>query len=263
MLISLLEHPDVRARDLSSLETVMSGASAVAESLVHKCQDQLGSAFSILFGQTEMHGVISQTSVTDAPADQARTVGRPLPELEIKIADPASGDITPIGTPGEICCRGYQTMLEYYNMPGETAATIDVDGWLHMGDLAAMDNRGFITITGRVKEMIIRGGLNIYPREIEELLFGHPSVADAVVIGVPDERWGEQIAAVLQLRSTDGVAPEALKMWCRERIAAHKTPAHWYLVDQFPVTPSGKVQKFILKEDIIEGKSSIARPLAP
>jgi len=263
MLIALLDHPDVRSRDLSSLKTVMSGAAAVPESLVHRCQERLGSAFSILFGQTEMHGVISQTSITDAPADQACTVGTPLPELEIKIVDPESGNIVPIGTPGEICCRGYQTMLEYYNMPEETAATIDDDGWLHMGDLGAMDNRGFITITGRLKEMIIRGGMNIYPREIEELLIDHPAIAEAVVIGVPDERWGEQIAAILRPRATgESLAPDELKAWCRERIAAHKTPAQWYQVDQFPVTASGKIQKFILKEDISEGKLAVARPLA-
>jgi fatty-acyl-CoA synthase len=254
MLIAVLEHPDCAVRDLSSVQTIMSGASAVPEALVHRVMERLGCRFSILFGQTEMHGVISQTRITDSPADQAATVGQPLPELEVKIADPVLGTTMPIGEQGEICCRGYQNMLAYYEMPDETAATIDDRGWLHMGDLGTMDDRGFLKVTGRLKDMIIRGGMNIYPREIEELLFSHPAVAEVAVIGLPDERWGEQVAAVI--RPKDPAAPPSaaeLRDWCRERISTHKTPARWFFTESYPMTPSGKVQKFVLKDQIDAG----------
>ncbi|MDN5855632.1 MAG: AMP-binding protein, partial [Actinomycetia bacterium] len=188
MLIAMLDHPECASRDLSSFQTVLSGAAAVPASLVRRTTEQLGCQFSILFGQTETHGVISQTRVTDAPDDQASTVGQPLPRLEVKIADPETGDPVPIGEQGEICCRGYQNMLGYYGQPDETAATIDSDGWLHMGDVGAMDDRGFLRITGRVKDMIIRGGMNLYPAEIEGALTEHPAIENAAVIGVPDER---------------------------------------------------------------------------
>lgn len=254
MLIAVLEHPDFATRDLSSVETIMSGAATVAESLVERVIERVGCRFSILFGQTEMHGVISQTRVTDSPADQATTVGQPLPELEVKIVDVETSAVVPIGAQGEILCRGYQNMLEYYRLPEETAATIDADGWLRMGDLGTMDERGFLRITGRVKDMIIRGGINIYPREIEELLFLHPEIADVAVVGVPDERWGEQVAAVIRLREPDRrPQPEVLKAWCRERISSHKTPSRWYFATEYPMTPSGKIQKFVLLERIASG----------
>ncbi|MET8430686.1 AMP-binding protein [Nocardia sp. NPDC004860] len=260
MLIALLEHPDRESRDLSSVHTIMSGAAAVPQTLVERVIDQLDCRFTILFGQSEMHGVISQTRITDDPADQATTVGQPLPELEVKIVDTVSGDIVAIGEQGEICCRGYQNMLGYSDMPDETAAAIDAEGWLHMGDLGTMDERGFLRITGRLKDMIIRGGLNIYPREIEELLFTHPDVAEAVVIGVPDEKWGEQIGAVLRLRHPDTPLDiAALKAWCRERIAAHKTPSLWYFTEALPMTPSGKIQKFRVQDDIASGALTPAR----
>ncbi|MFC9840218.1 AMP-binding protein [Rhodococcus sp. NPDC127530] len=263
MLISLLEHPDRRRRDLSSLHTVLSGAAAVPQSLVERVIEELDCQFTILFGQSEMHGVISQTRVKDDPADQATTVGQPLPELEVKIIDPVTGEVLPIGEQGEICCRGYQTMLGYSDMPDETAATIDADGWLYMGDLATMDERGFLRITGRLKDMIIRGGLNIYPREIEELLFQHSDVAEVAIVGVPDEKWGEQIGAVV--RPTDPANPPdatALKTWCRDRIAAHKTPSLWYFTDRLPMTPTGKIQKFRVQQAIASGALTAAHLVA-
>ncbi len=269
MLIALLDHPDRSKRDLSSLLTIMSGASAVPRALVTRTIDLLGCQFSILFGQTEMHGVISQTRVSDAPIDQAETVGRPLPQLEVKIADTGDGSPVPIGEQGEVCCRGYQNMLGYYNMPEMTAAAVDSDGWLHMGDLGSMDERGFLKITGRLKDMIIRGGMNIYPREIEELLFTHPSVGDVAVIGVPDDEWGEQVAAVIQLkRDAEEPTADELKQFCRERLAAFKTPTWWIFVDELPVTPTGKVQKFVLRDQFatkeldagqVDGVTRIAR----
>lgn len=255
MLIALLDHPERKDRDLSGLETVLSGAATVPQALVEQVLNELDCRFTILFGQSEMHGVISQTRVTDDPVDQATTVGRPLPELEVKIVDPVTREILPIGHEGEICCRGYQTMLEYSELPDETAATIDGDGWLHMGDLGTMDERGFLRITGRLKDMIIRGGLNISPREIEELLFDHPEVADVAVLGVPDVKWGEQVGAVIRLRNPHS-PPSAISMknWCRDRIAAHKVPAQWFFVESFPTTPSGKIQKFLLAEGIDTGR---------
>ena len=254
MLIALLDHPDRATRDLSSLQTIMSGAAAVPAALVRRTIDLLGCRFSILFGQTEMHGVISQTRVTDAPQDQADTVGQPLPQLEVKIADVATGEILALGEPGEICCRGYQNMLGYYEMPEATSATIDPDGWLHMGDLGTMDDRGFIKVTGRLKDMIVRGGMNIYPREIEEFLHTHPAVAEAAVIGVPDEKWGEQIAAVLRLAPA-AQRPTAAEMraFCRAQMSAHKTPAYWSFVEALPSTPTGKVQKFVLRDQLSSG----------
>ncbi len=254
MLLALLDHPDAATRDLSSMQTVMSGAAAVPEALVRRVTSEWACNFSILFGQTEMHGCMSQTTITDSPLDQATTVGRPLPELEVRLVDPETGLVVPLGQQGEICCRGYQNMLGYYEMPEATAATIDADGWLHMGDLATMDDRGFLKVTGRLKDMVIRGGVNIYPREIEELLFGHPDIGDVIVVGVPDDYWGEQIAAIIR-PADPAVRPDplGLKQWCRERISAHKVPALWFFTDQFPMTPSGKIQKFKVRDDIVAG----------
>lgn len=261
MLIAVLEHPDSNTRDMSSTKTIMSGASAVPEALVHRVIDKWACQFSILFGQTEMHGVTNQTRLTDTPEDQASTVGQPLPELEMKIVDVETGDVVPIGEQGEILCRGYQNMLGYYEMPAETAATIEPDGWLHMGDIGTMDERGFLKVTGRVKDMIIRGGINLYPREIEELLFTHPDVADVTVIGIADEKWGEVVGAVVRLKdAANPPRPEDLKAWCRERISAHKAPSVWFYTETFPMTPSGKVQKFVLRDLIADG-TLVAEPL--
>lgn len=254
MLISLLEHPDLRRRDLTSVETILSGAATVPAELVKRTTSTLNCRFSILFGQAETHGVISQTTVDDSPEDQSLTIGRPLPWLEVKIADPETGATLPLGAAGEICCRGYQNMLEYFRMPEATAATIDGDGWLHSGDLGAMDERGYLRIAGRLKEMIIRGGLNIYPREIEDVLFGHPQIADVAVIGVPDDRWGEQVAAVVRVHDGFGRPTlDSLKEYCTDRMARHKAPTQWYFVDHFPLTPTGKIQKFALTSMVAAG----------
>ena len=254
MLISVLDHPDRARRDLSSVQTILSGAAAVPASLVRRTTEQLGCRFSILFGQTETHGVVTQTRVTDDPEDQASTVGQPLPQLEVKIADPLTGEPAPLGVPGEICCRGYQNMVGYYGRPDDTAATIDPDGWLHMGDIGTMDERGYLKITGRIKDMIIRGGLNLYPAEIEEVLALHPAVVTAAVIGVPDEVWGEQIGTVLRLRP-DHAPPtvDDLTALVRTHLAPHKAPVFWAFRDELPMTPSGKIQKFVLREEVVKG----------
>lgn len=255
MLLAVLEHPESQTRDMSSCQTIMSGAATVSEALVQRVTERWGCRFSILFGQTEMHGVTNQTALEDSPEDQSTTVGRALPELEMKIADIVTGEVLPLGEQGEICARGYQNMLGYDQMPEQTAATIDADGWLHMGDLGTMDERGFLKVTGRLKDMIIRGGINIYPREIEEVLAGHPAFADLVVLGVPHEKWGEEVAAVVRLRDgAEQPTPVELKAWCRDRISAHKTPHSWYFTPAYPQTPSGKIQKFVLLDQITAGE---------
>ena len=262
MLLAVLDHPDRARRDLSSVQTVLSGASIVPAELVRRTKEELGCGFSILFGQTEMHGVISQTATTDSPEDQSRTIGRPLPQAEVRIVDPATDETLPIGASGEICVRGYQTMDSYFELPDATADAITADGWLHSGDLGAMDERGYLTITGRLKDMIIRGGVNIYPREIEDLLASHPKVAEAAVLGVAHPTWGETVNAAI--RPVDPAAPpspDELRAFCRERLAAFKTPANWFLVDVLPATPTGKIQKFVLRDRIDAGEL-VATPLS-
>jgi fatty-acyl-CoA synthase len=262
MLLAVLDHPDRTRRDLSSVQTVLSGASFVPAGLVRRTKAELDCGFSILFGQTEMHGVISQTATTDSPEDQSRTIGRPLPQAEVRIVDPETDETAPLGASGEICVRGYQTMHSYFELPDATAAAITADGWLHSGDLGAMDERGYLTITGRLKDMIIRGGVNIYPREIEDLLTSHPKVAEAVVLGVAHPTWGETVnAAIRPVDPDEPPSPDELRAFCRERLAAFKTPANWFIVDTLPATPTGKIQKFVLRDRIDAGEL-VAAPLS-
>ena len=172
-----------------------------------------------------------------------------VPQTEIKVIDPATGETVPIGVQGELCTRGYLVMLGYFEMPEKTAETIDQEGWLHTGDLVTMDERGYTTIAGRLKDMIIRGGENIYPREIEEILFEHPKVAEVAVVGLPDERFGEIVAAFIRDVDPAGAASdEELRAYLRDHLAPQKTPALWYRVAEFPMTASGKIQKFVLRE---------------
>jgi len=255
MLVGLLDHPDIARRDLSSVRTVMSGSTVVPAELVRRTRAVFGCDFSILFGQTELHGVLTQTLPTDSDDDQAETIGVPLPHVEVAVCDPDSGEPVPIGTSGEIRARGYQNMLGYFEMADATAATIAGDGWLRTGDLGSMDARGYLRITGRLKDLIIRGGENIHPREIEELLRAHPGVAEVAVVGVPDPTWGEQVGAVI-LPADPAAPPSARDLFdhCRATLAPFKTPKLWYRVDEFPLTPSGKIQKFVLKERIGTGE---------
>ena len=172
---------------------------------------------------------------------------------EVKVVDPLSGEVVAPGVEGEICSRGYGNMIDYFDMPEKTAETIDDDGWLHSGDLGTMDERGYVRITGRLKDMIIRGGENIFPAEIENRLYAHPSIANVAVVGVPDETWGEQVAAVVQLAEGATLDVAALHAFCRETLASHKVPRLWYTTDEYPLTGSGKVQKFVLVEQISKG----------
>ena len=254
MILNLLEHPAFPNHDLSSIKTILSGASAVPAALVHRTKEALGCQFTILFGQTELNGVVCQTRVDDSIEDQSQTLGQPLPQVELKIACPETGEVRPIGISGEIYARGYQLMLGYFGMDEATQATIGEDGWLHTGDLGIMDERGYVRIAGRLKDMIIRGGINIYPREIEDVLFDHPEVNQAAVIGVPDEKWGEVIAAIILPNTPQNPPPASdLFAYCRDKLASHKAPTLWYFVDAYPLTPSGKIQKFKLLEWVDSG----------
>jgi fatty-acyl-CoA synthase len=204
-----------------------------------------------VYGQTELSPVVTQTDPDDAPEDKATTAGRPLPQLEVAIRDLLDGRIVPVGRPGEVCARGYQSMLGYFGMPERTAETLDADGWLHTGDLGVLDERGYLTVTGRLKDMIIRGGENIYATEIEQVLFTHAGVRDVTVLGLPDPVWGEVVAAVVVPADPGHVPPVGeLHALCRANLAPHKTPTRWFTAAELPLTGSGKIQKFRLREQI-------------
>lgn len=255
MLVSMLEHPRLADTDLSTLSTVMSGGSPVPATLVRRIRETFGCRFTITFGQTELNGVICQTYPDDEPELQATTIGQPAPQMEVKIADPSTGDVRPLGVPGEIWARGYQTMLGYFNPPAGSDTALSADGWLRTGDQASMDENGYLRITGRLKDCVIRGGENIYPREVEDVLLAHPLVQQASVVGVPDARWGEAVAAVLRFKP--GAAPPPtleLHHHCRAHLAPYKTPTQWFFVDEYPSTSSGKVQKFALRDRIVSGE---------
>ena len=256
MMISMLDHPDFDRRDLSSLRAAVSGGSPVPAELVRRVESRLGVRFSIVFGTTECSPLVTQVRLDDSAQDRAETLGSPLPQTEIQIADFVTGAPVPVGQVGELCARGYTVMRGYHDAPEATAAAIDADGWYHTGDLASIDTRGYLRIEGRIKDMIIRGGENIYPREIEEVLFAHPAVAEAAVVGIPDQRWGEVVAAFVRpAPGRTAPAPEELRAHCRERLAPYKTPLHWAFVDAFPMTPSGKIQKYKLRENFAEYQS--------
>jgi fatty-acyl-CoA synthase len=255
MLMRVLEHPDMRRRDVSSVHTLVSGAAPVPAELIRRTKRAFDCQFTNLFGQTEVSGVVTTTGPDDTPEDQAQTVGHPVPQVEIKVADPITGEVVPIGVEGEICARGYQTMIGYLDDPEATAATLRDDGWLHTGDLGSMDERGYVRITGRLKDMIIRGGENISPKEVEEVLFSHPEVAEVIVLGVPDPEWGEEVAAVVRPVSTSAPPSAAeLRDHCRGQIARFKAPALWAFVETYPTSAAGKIQKFELLDQVRSGR---------
>jgi fatty-acyl-CoA synthase len=251
MLIGALDHPAFADTDTSSVRWMITGGAVVPPALVHRVEAAFGVPLTVVFAQTEASPVITQTAPGDEPDDRAHTLGRPLPQTEVKIIDTATGQTVAPGVIGEVCTRGYHVMTGYLDNPDATAAAIDPAGWLHTGDLASMDERGYCRIGGRLKDMIIRGGENIYPREIEQVLFEHDDVADVAVIGVPDPVWGEQVAAFIRAAPGRTPDPGVLFAYCRERLAAHKTPRHWRIVDAFPLTPSGKIKKYVLREQLL------------
>ncbi|MFI6285125.1 class I adenylate-forming enzyme family protein [Streptomyces sp. NPDC051018] len=253
MLGGLLAHPEFDSYDLSACERIMSGGDSVPAPMVTEAERRFGARFSTVYGQTELSPIVAQTSPDDTIADKTTTTGQPLWQAEMKVIDPASGDIVPAGVPGEICARGYQVMLGYHEQPDATAAAVDGDGWLHTGDLGTMDERGYLTVTGRLKDMIIRGGENIYPAEIETALLRHPAVRAAVVLGVPDDGWGEQVAAVVTPADPERPPTAAeLHEYLRAGLAPHKTPRHWYLAEAVPANAMGKIQKFLLRDRLAD-----------
>ena len=253
MLIAMMEQPDFSKRDLSSLECVCSGGSTVPADLVRRIESSLGVQFSIIYGQTEASPGITLMKPDDSADDKATTLGSAMPQTELKVIDPETGETVPFGVSGELCARGYFIMDSYFEMPDKTGETIDAEGWLHTGDLVSMDERGYTTITGRLKDMIIRGGENIYPREIEELLFEHPGVAEVAVVGLPDDKFGEVVAAFLRdADPSDPAADGELHTYCREHLSPQKTPKHWFRVPEFPLTPSGKIQKYVLVDEWVK-----------
>jgi fatty-acyl-CoA synthase len=253
MVAAMMQHPTFGTRDLSSLRSLISGGAPVPADMVRSFERALGVDFTIVFGQTETSGVITMTTADDTTDDKATTCGRPLPGIEIKIVDPGTGETLPRRERGELLTRGYHTMLGYLHLPEATAATVEADGWLHTGDLASMDDRGYIVVDGRIKDMIIRGGENLYPREIEDELYKHPALAGAVVIGVPDDFYGEIVAAFVRLKEGGSVTAKELDAFLRPRLSGYKLPARWYFVDEYPQTLSGKIQKFVLREQWEKG----------
>ena len=257
MLIAAMEHPDVSRRDLSSWKSAVAGGAQVPEALVRRVEDSLGVDFTIVYGQTECSPVLTNSRPSDSAEDKGLTIGQPLPHTEIRIVDPVSLETVPIGASGELWARGYFTMLGYFDMPEASAKTVTADGWVLTGDLAVMDERGYCRIVGRLKDMIIRGGENLFPAEIEEVLYRHPAVAEAAVVGLPDERWGEVVGAFIRLH--DPAAPPTvaeLRSHLRASLSPQKTPTRWYTVDGYPLTGSGKIQKFAIREAWEKGEHS-------
>jgi fatty-acyl-CoA synthase len=233
------------------LEAVLVGASNVPGSMIETVERLFGASVHNLFGQTELGPVLTLTRRDDTRADLVGTVGRPIPHTECRIADPETGETLPLGESGEICARGFQQLIEYYRDPEATARAVDADGWLHLGDLGSMDSRGLVRLTGRLKDLIIRGGENIAPAEIENRLVTHPAVLDATVLGMPDERWGEVVVAAVRLREPLADPEAELIEYAHAGLAKYKVPSRIVVLDEFPMTPSGKVQKFRLREQLL------------
>ncbi|SIO85495.1 Acetoacetyl-CoA synthetase / Long-chain-fatty-acid--CoA ligase [Nocardiopsis sp. JB363] len=253
MFIAELALPDFDDYDLSSLRTgIMAGSPCPAE-IMRQVIDRMGmSEVSICYGMTETSPVSTQTRRDDSLERRVSTVGRVGPHLEVKVIDPGSGVTVARGVSGELCTRGYSVMLGYWNEPEKTAEAIDTGRWMHTGDLAVMDEDGYVSITGRIKDMVIRGGENVYPREIEELLYTHPDLLDAQVIGVPDERYGEELMVWVRMREgVDPLTVESLRTFCEGRIAHYKIPRYVHVVEEFPMTVTGKVRKVQMREEAI------------
>ncbi|MGZ8178171.1 AMP-binding protein [Williamsia sp. SKLECPSW1] len=250
MFIAELGHPAFSEVDLSSLRTGIMAGSPCPMEIMKQVIDRMGmTEVSIAYGMTETSPVSLQTRVDDPVEKRVSTVGRVGPHLEVAIVDPATGERVPRGEPGELCTRGYSVMLGYWDNPEMTAQAIDPDGWMHTGDIGVMDADGYVAVTGRIKDMVIRGGENIYPREIEEFLYGHPDILDAQVVGIPDDRYGEELVACLRLRpGADDITAESLREFCRDGLARYKIPRYVQILDEFPMTVTGKVRKVELRE---------------
>ncbi|CAL9391878.1 3-[(3aS,4S,7aS)-7a-methyl-1,5-dioxo-octahydro-1H-inden-4-yl]propanoyl:CoA ligase [Actinosynnema sp. ALI-1.44] len=253
MFIAELAEPDFDSHDLSSLRTGIMAGSPCPVEVMKQVVERMGMReVSIAYGMTETSPVSTQTRRDDSLDRRVATVGRVLPHLEVKVVDPETGRTVPRGTPGELCTRGYSVMLGYWEQPDKTAEAVDAARWMHTGDLAVMDDEGYVNITGRIKDMVIRGGENLYPREIEEFLHTHPDVLDAQVIGVPDVRYGEELMAWVRLRpGAEPLTPEALREFCTGKLAHHKIPRYVHVVEDFPMTVTGKVRKVEMRRQAV------------
>jgi fatty-acyl-CoA synthase len=253
MFIAELEHPGFADYDLSSLRTgIMAGSPCPAE-VMRKVMDRMNmEGVTICYGMTETSPVSTQTTAEDEVEQRVSTVGRIHPHLEIKIVDPETGHTVERGHPGELCTRGYSVMLGYWEDEERTAEAIDPARWMQTGDLATMDEDGYMAIVGRSKDMVIRGGENVYPREVEEFLYGHEAVSDVAVVGVPDERFGEELAAFVIVREGESLEQDGLRDFCRDKISHFKVPRYVIFVDEFPMTVTGKIQKYKLRSTAME-----------
>ena len=262
MFIAELSTPDFADYDLSSLRTgIMAGSPCPVEVMKQVIERMSMTEVSICYGMTETSPVSTQTRADDSLDRRVSTVGRVGPHLEVKVIDPETGRTVPRGTPGELCTRGYSVMLGYWEQPDKTAEAVDAAHWMHTGDLAVMDADGYLAITGRIKDMVIRGGENVYPREIEEFLYTHPDILDAQVIGVPDAKYGEELMVWVRLRAgAPALTAEAVREFCAGQLAHYKIPRYVHVVDEFPMTVTGKVRKVEMRERAVEILLSAERP---
>ena len=253
MFIAMLAHPDFERFDLEALRTGIMAGSPCPIEVMKQCIERMNmDEVTICYGMTETSPVSTQTALDDPIDKRVGTVGRVHPHVEIKIVDPETGETVERGAAGEFCTRGYSVMVGYWNDPDRTAEAVDDDGWMHTGDLAEMDADGYANIVGRIKDMIIRGGENVYPREIEEFLYTHPAIKDVQVIGVPDVRYGEEVMAWVQVEDGAEVTTDEVREFCRGKIAHYKIPRYVATTEDFPMTVTGKIQKFKLRDDAIE-----------
>jgi fatty-acyl-CoA synthase len=252
MFIAELELPDFDGFDLGGLRTgIMAGSPCPVEVMRQVIERMHMEQVTICYGMTETSPVSTQTTADDPLERRVGTVGRVHPHVEIKVVEPGAGRVLPRGEPGELCTRGYSVMLGYWNDPERTSEAVDAGRWMHTGDLATMDEEGYLNIVGRIKDMIIRGGENVYPREVEEFLYTHPAIADVQVIGVPDDRYGEELMAWIVVREGESLDEASVRAFCEGKIARHKVPRYVKVVDEFPMTVTGKVQKFKMREAAI------------
>ncbi|GAA2302599.1 AMP-binding protein [Actinomadura luteofluorescens] len=254
MFIAVLNEPSLTGLDLSCLRTGIMAGSPCPVEVMKQVIERLGmSEVAICYGMTETSPVSTQTRAGDSLERRVSTVGTVLPHLEIKVVDPETGVTVPRGVPGEFCTRGYSVMLGYWDEPDKTAEAVDTARWMHTGDLAVMDGEGYVNITGRIKDMVIRGGENIYPREIEEFLYTHPDIVDAQVIGVPDEKYGEELMAWVRLREgVPGLTAGELRAFCEGRLAHYKIPRYVHVVEEFPMTVTGKIRKVQMRAEAVD-----------
>jgi fatty-acyl-CoA synthase len=262
MFIAMLDHPEFETFDLSSLRTGIMAGSPCPVEVMKKVVSQMNmTEVAIAYGMTETSPVSTMTRMDDDLSRRTQTVGRTMPHLETKVVDPVTGLTVDRGEPGELCTRGHTVMLGYWNEPEKTAEAIDAARWMHTGDLAEMREDGYCNVVGRIKDMVIRGGENVYPREVEEFLYTHPDISDVQVIGVPDDHYGEELMAWIVMR--EGASPltaEDISRFCAERLAHYKIPRYVHITDSFPMTVTGKIRKVEMRERSIELLSGRSGP---